>query len=127
MEGDSHLLFLLGPTAQFIQTDASLVRTVNSPVHEAASNNRLTGPVPVLFPVILLLLTKDRDKGKQRLSLGGQGSRTRVLRPKFRSRYTQRTDYYKRVLLPVLTVEGKDKERLLSPLLDQTLTRNPGG
>lgn len=41
------------------------VRTVNSPICETDSNNRVIGCMPAFYPVILPLMTsdtKDRDK-----------------------------------------------------------------
>lgn len=48
---------LLWPTAKFVQVDSGWVRTANVPVCEVSSSHRLLGPMPVFYPMILLLRT----------------------------------------------------------------------
>ena len=63
-------LFVIGDSQQnFVQNDSPMVRTMNSPVCEANSNNKLFRFYPM--PMILPLMTKDSDRGKLWLPKNG--------------------------------------------------------
>ena len=63
-------LFVIGDSQQnFVQNDSPMVRTMNSPVCEADSNNKLFRFYPM--PMILPLMTKDSDRGKLWLPKNG--------------------------------------------------------
>lgn len=77
-EGRSHgfffccffFLFVIGDSQQnFVQNDSPMVKTMNSPVCEADSNNKLFRFYPM--PMILHLMTKDSDRGKLWLPKNG--------------------------------------------------------
>ena len=54
-EGETHLVLLV-THSKFVQAVTNLWRTANSPVCEAGLNNRLMGPMPAFYLMILLLM-----------------------------------------------------------------------
>lgn len=54
MEGEPQLGSLV-IHKKFVQIDASLVRTANSPFWKASSDNKHIGLTPVFYPMILLM------------------------------------------------------------------------
>lgn len=114
------------PIAKFVQIAAGPVRTINSLACEASSNNRLIGPMPVFYPMILLIRTnntKTETKGKQRLSSRGRGSRRKVCKPKI-TRVTKCS--HKCSLLPISIWKEKDKKRPLLLSLHWPLSKDLG-
>lgn len=65
-EGESHLFFLIGDPQKSLRNRPQSGRTINSPVCEPGSSNRLVGFMPVCYPTILPLMKKWHKRQRQR-------------------------------------------------------------